>query len=989
MPLQRSIIQHFTDRPGFLDPSKEYEAKAQQPLQALDEAIYDNTYQAFDTFAEITENSANIAPSAGSLVEFKDPSGTMATFGIVLKGVESAFNEAFNKATVLTIDNELVQVSPANISFHCLQVFNPAHIIHLDILTNRSDPGFANRRYLVSICQKFLDDSLWLKQELTSEDYNQLDLAYSHFSSGFNVRCVSLAEVIASFKLNNTLYEKVNSSYYHQAVLLMACHLAISSDCTKWMVDSCLHSNAPASMEYSNTLARGSSYMANSITNQEAIRAVLETFQNSSLFPKYDQFMADLFYQQTSLTQTKSFDNLNLHMTIWEGKQYKFIIDVLKYAVVYPHHSILSQLEKLSVFKNQKVTSQRIFKLLSDLKIYDNSQNQLTDIFFSANIMGKSVIRNLASSSSNDIIKGETQQASETIVTFGQLEDNFVHLRADKAYYKDHVIYALPLDIPTYASQFSESVLGVSIEKVNTRKYLINIHVPDLVTKLDPNNKLFASILSSDSPSIKSLSNLTNSDSLPLIDKKLTSEFAFVTQNLPVSNGFYSVGDIERDVPEKKEDTRMLDLSCLTISFEYNTYEADPFANLDKKVRVSFDTLKAVQIKNTSWTELEDALHGGTSQLLSPFKLFGRRHEMPPKEEILDEQDQHNLNFIHSVLTSNFKTRNHANASITDPREHLDPQDGANLCKRLRLENKGAADERVQTELSAVSFAEEKRFSRARFFVNEVVLLAGILAASYCFSNDIAAYVHQQEVLQEMNSEDEVLVSHQNLLLPHYHASDFFQTLLARDAKGHVSSAAHVIGKAFLGRSRVGVGAGPDSRHLVRGAPYGHVNVVDGTTNYEAMANQLQLLSHVQLQHRNRVSSSVRNLEVVSRFGPLKQAGYNVHGPRPAAELRRLLPTIAASYELHRILGTRHKRFWALRMLQQATSGSYNCVVTSVGCETAHGRLCSAICTDLGVQVEVLVKKSDVAIGTTVDCDEAVYVDFVAGVCVLRQATRL
>lgn len=988
--------QIFINRPAFLSLLTEYEKISKDHGLDLDDTIYQNTYLPFETLADITYDGANIAPDVGSLVEFRDPSGTSVSFGIVLKGAESTFNEAFNKTTVLTIDNELTQVSLSNVTFHCLQVFNPAYVHSLDILTNRSNTDFENRSCLVNLCKRFLDDSLSLKLVLTDEDDNQLDLAYSHFSSEFNIRCVSLPEIVSSFKLNNTLFNQVNSSYYHQAVLLMSCHLCLIRDPTKWLVDSCLPSNASASITCSNNLVRGTSYMVNSTTNQEAIQAVFEAFLNSSLFAKYDRFMSDLLYQQTTLTHTRSFDNLNLHMTIWEGKKYKFIIDVMKYAVFYPHSAVVLELERLSVFKGQKVTPQAIFKLLSDLKIYDNPQNQLTDIFLSANILGKSVIKQLASSSSNDILNGDTQQASETIVTFGQLDDSFIHLRSNKTYYKDHIVYALPFNVPTYTSEIKESLLAVSLEKINSRKYLINVHVPDLVTKVDPNNNLFASILSKDNPSIKSVSCLTNSDFLPLIDKRLTSEFAFATQNLPDSNGFYKVGDTFKEDTEDVEDKRMLDLSCLTISFEYNTYEADPFANLDSKVSVSFDTLKSVQIKNLSWTELEDSLQGAANQLLSPFKLFGRRQEVTPEAMRLDETDKHNVNFLHSVLMSNFKARNHANASISDPSEHLDPSDGSNLCRKLSIEDKDTAHERVKTELSGVSFAEENRFSKAKFFVNEVEKLAGILAANYCYTNDIAVYVHQQEVLEEYeddestNEGDEVLVSHHNLLLPHYHAGDYFQTLLARDAKGYVSAAAHVIGNAFLGRSRVEVGPGPEWRHLALGAPYGLVNVVDGTTNYEAMANQLQILSHVQLQYQNRVSANMKHVEVVNRFGHLKQAGYNVNGPRPAAELRRLLPTIARTYELHRFLGTRHKRFWALRMLlQNSTNVNYSCVVTAVGCETSAGRLCSAICTDLGIQVEVAVLQQEVSIGTTVDCDQVLHVDFVAGQCVLKQVSRL
>jgi hypothetical protein len=927
------------------------------------------------SYQEIVRVSESNSPCVGSFVEFIDPLTNNMKFGVVLRPVQSKFNENYNKVIVLDTKNELCMVSPTNIQFHLYGVVDESFVESLQILQNRFDEQFKSRLLVVDILKQFIDKCCNMSETLMP----QLDMIYSQRCQTHTITSISAVEIIESIQFPESMLDEVNQSYFHQCQLLTSIHFSVLKLPT-WMSTGLISENTNIIRNgCSNEIPSNCIYFINSSSNHFAINKLISDFKNKSLMNATNQFMNQLLAQQRS-SAPKSFEELTNFFNIWEGRHFKHIIDVIKFCIIYPHSEIMNSLKKLDVFKDTKhLTSTDLFVLLENLRIYNNAKCSTTDIYLSANIAGEPSLSQIAVSSTKEI----SSSISSTFLQSNKLVDKFHHLRKSKPYYQDHVVYGLP-----YLSNLNDdnknlTFLAISLEKVSARRYTINVHIPDVMTKLSPSSTLFEAILSKN---FKALTKLVNNMSINnLFEEKFLEEVGF-KQQTETQAEWIKVGDVSMD---RFTNSFHSNLTCLTLSFTYDVYESNPFSKLADKVYFSFDSLGSVKIKNVNWKELDECLEGKTES--SPFRLFRSSSHLTGKSPTLSDIDCHNIRFIYNVMKSHFKIRNNNGASLL--KQNIDPNDSSKLIKEVSYVNENTTKEKVITKLNT----ENDVFSKSKFFINELDMFMGNSTSLYCSKHEIPVY-HRNQSLLPYDSSDPVLVTHSNMLLPSYHADSYKQTLIARDQNGYVSIPASVIGKSYLAVPTIEVYG---NINVQQGMSHGYVNLIDTTTNCESLLNQLQILNHIQLQcFREVCINNPNHLQAVQRFSYLKRFGYNLNGPIDEETMNKQIATITNWHNVTDFISAGHKRYWTLKMveqkllqdnfksIQEATT-TYDCTITNVGykLEKLPYQLSVAYCKSLDLEIHILSDTdSNFYIGTSVSCDKIVYLNPTTGICILQQA---
>lgn len=1019
--LQIRLKEHITNTAVFINSYNDY-TKKDLSLTTEKELKMENIILSTPNknFRDIVNTNENKPPNIGSLIEINDPATSESTFGVVLRASKTKFNENYNKILVLTLDNEIKTVYPIDISFHLSEVIDPKWMDSLEIIENRHDIKFYNRLIILDILKSFMGKTLKLLEKLQDPNDNQFLIAFSQYSTPDRIKSISLLDLYESFRLPVLLLSNINESYYNQSIFLFSCHIGMVKSPELWIVTSSNKFNKLTNLvkeNCSNEICSGSTYFVNSIINMESLSKVFDDFKNPRTLDKYNEFSSRLLNEQMS-QKPKSFDDLNAFFNIWEGKDFKNIINVLKFFIVYPHTSIRGVLEKLSILEKQTIDPSAAYKILEDLKIYNNRQNQLTDIYLSANIMGNTQFSLLAVSSSDELSPNSSNKELDNFINSKNLSDKFPHLRKSKQYYQDHIVYGLPFGKPlNYTSK--SSTLGISLEKINSRRYLINIHIPDMITKVSPSTNLFDEIASS-SLNMTSLKKLISNSTINILNPKLIEKLSFPDQNLQENEEWFSVGDaLLRDNQNDRNNRNPNNVTCLTVSFIYNKYESNPFEELEEKISVSFDSLNTLRIKNINWPTLEKCLNGVRE--ISPFTLFRERKSNLGKVSTkLEDDDIHDINFIFNVMKSHIKIRNLDGASNFDPAVTIQKDDSSNLSKELSMTNKFNDHEQMLTRIQSKSIENQQKFSKSKFLINEIEKFVGKLTSRYCSTNQIPIFAHHQDILESSNNEldmekimesdnselnDEVYISHNNLFLPNYHSNSFYQTLIARDASGYVSMPAYLIGLNYLSKPKIEVFTDENLRNLPLGINHGYVKMLEIFDAYEVLLNQFQILCHIQQcgQNNNYAIFKENRTAMIRQFSYLKRYGYKLDGPLNFQELINQLDNIINSSRLCDYLGTAHKKFWTLKLLEQrllqekfldlTTAGtSYDCIITSTGYEVPSiaKRISRAYCSQLNIEIDVLINLDrEISIGNLIECDKVMILDAVNGLCILRESQVL
>lgn len=860
-------------------------------------------------YAQIMQDSHVRPPAAGSFVEFRQPGAKVPTVGFVIQRGSSLFRELHSKHVVLTIDNELEKVASSSILFHSPGV---ARLDGEAILLARTNTKHEHRLQVVLFAQGMVAQA----SEFADLARPMMDIAYAQWARHSSMANVTLEQLVDSLQITPSMSETFDKTLTTRVLFLFSLHLHIMARPDQFLVlSSAWKESNIIAHNSSAALCRPQKYFVNSITNFAAVSKLQDSIllHNS----EYDNFFSDLLVKQSKPGARTPLE-MGFFFHLWEGKNYKFLVDAMKYAMVYPHPMIINLLAQIPSLVGHIESTNKMFSFLVQLKILDRACNPL----LSANLVGEPSHQRLLANIMPDLSSVPVPRVHPTTI----LHDRCYYLRK-RFFHKDTVLYGMP-------SKNGTCELAFSCEKINARKYRLNIHVPDIMAKIPPSDEALRAF---------SLSTIKN-DMLdqPVLPKKLRDQLAFEEQNN--NNGeFFSVG--KSPLYDSNEQLSEANQTCMTISFTYNTYDANPFSKFDS-CSVAFDYLAGLTVMPLTWSVLENCLEHRTAVL--PFALF-QRGEVTSKLELSD-QDNHNVRLMHSFMKTYFVHRN-ANSAIS-------------------------ADCEAQTH-----------YPRARFLVDQVTHLAGSLAANFCAQNNIPIVARCQDVLPSPDDQpfaDEVSVVHNNSLLPTFGAKSYEQTLMARDKNGHVSDAASVVARNFLGFEAAEVASDLDLRHLLRGIIGGYVDIVRPLSNFESMVNQFQLLSSIIRGATSRLSHAER----VSLVTLLKVQGYNVHGPMSyeslAHEVERILASEAITDAVTRWT-TRYKSLQRIGCDLENGEGdsAKQCVFVDSGywSDDLTARLVPAWCAENEVEVTVICPKDvEVVVGTAILC-EPCYVEASLAAC--------
>lgn len=955
---QLNLQKYMSQRKQFLDPNSLF---VSMPHKDTHNLILENTFEPTQTWDEITTNNRTLAPCPGSIIKYHDTEKDSNRLAVVVRELQSKFNENHNKLIVLTLENELSRVYPQDINFVTYQVFDAAWIVSLDILYHRFAEDYEPRLQLVDILRLFINTTRELQPEVQAE----LKKIYATIASQNNANATSLLAVTSFI---DTQFQ----SYFHQSAFLMAIHLEMCRDATRWIVLLCLPRRTTnlASLHCSNDIAPDVAYFANLLNNHDAILDFL-SYDNTKLedFDSYLQLLIEL---------PKSFDDLTLELNIWHGKPFLNAFKAMTFALVYPHTMIVNALGKLKAIGTNSVNIGDIERCLEKLGLFNNPKNPLTDVLLSSNTMGKPALDQLVVASPKELKPSQTQLTSARMLPLRELNDKFRHLRSVRNYYLDHIIFMLPSD-----TKFSS--IGVSLEKINARRYLINIHVPDVAARIAPASSLFEE-MSKYNFSFRNLKGLIDEELIENIAKNVREELLLRSE--PRNNAeYFSVGDLKDNQQSSKSKT------CMTITFEYNTFALSPLKDLDNGVSITFDRILPLQVKELSWDLLDDALSGRLETgILDSFRLFNRRKPVEEKESKvhLDERDILDLGFIYNVMKTHFSTR-----SIRCASEPLPAVFQRSLSRSLSYKTKGE-EEFIQTDLSISSTANFMKMKKARFFTGEILTFLDSLVASFCYREAIPVIARGDDLLYpeegtpsyEGLEKDEVFVSHDNKLLPNYYCNSYYQAIMAKDRDGFVSLPALFIGNNYLGKPYFSTNG--STYLLTKGLPRGRVRISNALSSLEAYLNQLQILSF--LSQQNIPSRSY--LHLVTQTSHFKALGYPVHGPLSERFMSDQIVKLQDAKLGGDYLVERYNRYWKLKYLEQQLNAqddddelpTFSCVVTRMGHDLdLNTKLARCWCNELALEVDLLVHPySDFTIGSSVTADKVMYLNAVEDTCVMR-----
>lgn len=957
---QLKLQKYMHQRKQFLDPNSAFTSI---PHKNSDSLIFENTFEPSQTWEEITTNNRTLPPCAGSIIEYHDMGNDSNSLAIVVRELQSKFNENHNKLIVLTLENELSRVYPQDINFVAYQVFDTEWIESLGILYHRFAEEYEPRLQLVDILRQFITTT----KEMQTEVQKELIKVYATIASSDNANSTSILAVA-----NYMDYDW--QSYFHQSAFLMAIHLEMCHDVTRWVVLLCIPKRTTnlISTRCSNDIPPETVYFANLLNNHDAILDFLSYDE-----PKLEELKV---YLEKLIELPKSYDDLIVELNIWLGKPFLHAFKTLTFALVHPHIRLTSLIGKLiSAQSPQPARLLDIENLLVQIGLFNNPKNPLTDPVLSSNLLGKPSLDQLMVASPKELKPSQLELISARTLSSGQLNDKFRHLRKSKRYFLDHVIYMLPSD-----KKFSS--IGISLEKINARKFLINIHVPDVAARVAPASPLFEEV-SKHSFSLKSLKNLMGKELIELLAKNVRDELLLKLNAKATNSEFFSVGDFKDN--SESDETR----TCMTVTYEYNTFALSPLKELEKGVSVTFDRILPRQVKVLSWDLLDDAISGRLETgILNAFKLFNRRQPAEENESrvTLDESDILNLGFIFNVMKTHFNTR--AIRCASEPHPAIFQR---SISRSLSYKTKDK-EELIQTDLAFLSVDAALKLGLAMFFTGEIKTFLDSLVASFCHRESIPVLARGDDLLdpdEETPSykgleSDEVFVSHDNKLLPNYYCNSYYQAIMAKDRNGFVSLPALIIGNNYLGKPTLGlIGS---TYLLTKGLPRGRVEVSDAMSNVEAYLNQLQILSYINLQ---KIAS--RNyLHMVAQTLHYKALGYPVHGPLSENFMSDQVIKLQDAKLGCEFFSERYNRYWKLKFLEQqikaedddSDSFTFSCVLTSIGHEIdLNSKLARCWCTNLALEVDLLLHPyNDLSIGSSVTADKVMYLNAIEGTCVLR-----
>lgn len=968
-----SILHSLTSKNQFLDPNTFY-PEVEITDSSILEAVLQYTYEPVNLWLDICNINLKSTPQVGSFVEFIY--NHEIQFGVVLREPYARFNPYHNRMIVLTLLNDLVKVYPQDITFSMHRVLDTPALSLTQILTNRFNESYAPRAKLVQILHQFMAVVATIRSHVA----HSLKISHSNLTSDEKLAPVCLLE-LARFILSLELTPL--PSYFHQSGLLMAIYLEMCSDPCRWMVPGCIPSLRTTNLSsgaFSNTLPPPPVIFATSVPVLDDLLRFF--YSDETLMNEFNNVL------EIALHNPMKYDDLVLQFCIWDAKRHKLSLKSMMYAIIYPHPKILSKISLLRAFRNKIPSRESIMRLLKDVGLYDNSQNALTDPFISAGIFGNVKRLSLIASSSKDLETDNLTHSATVEAHKEKFVDNFPHLRKSRLFFHDTTAYILP--------GISRN-LAISMEEINSRRFLINIHVADLASRLSPSSATFEK-WSGSNAFLENKPNLLGVEKSNLLPPEATKDVLFNKTRPRTKKDYFAVGDyLDEERLQSSSDKQ----NCMTITFEYNSYLEDPMKNLFDSARITFDALQDFQFKSLDAGVLEKSLTGKLEpSIFGKLKLF--KHKEPKQtqtDEPLDSTDHYNINFIYNVLRRHFEARNRSYAVSLDQKSRQ-----RDIEKTLSAEKD---TEVIKTHILLTR--DEEQFEKTMFLRSEAEILAGRITSEYAEKNHIPVFYESKELLDQEDPEsrikDEVLIHHDNILLPDFSAASYFQVPYGRDGTGHISTAAFLFASNFLGLDTVSTTSGGENAPL--GMRKGFVNVVDVTQSMKAYINQLQILEHV---HFTQTANS-KLFKKAHLFSHLRSLGYSLHGSKSKATIDAHSDKFMACSMGTRFLAATQRKYWVLKAIERnpAKFCEMKCIVTHISRDIDMGlqtddeesisdlqvvddsvwpeeecQIVRAYCEELGIEVYLLVgRQRAVQVGSEKIATDILHVDATLGVILM------
>lgn len=897
----------------------------------IEHLILEKSYAAERSYKEIVESNDNLVPVVGSIIQYKDPIDQTIHLGVVLRNALSKFNDFYDKLVVLTESNMIDAVYPQDILLHLHGVFDPEWVQSLSILENRHDISYYSRNILVNVLSHLINKSNEY-QSLILNPKDFLKISYAKMCEE-ELSVLELWQLMNSLELDESVWDQVNKNYFTQCCFLLGTYNAISSHHDMFLLPNMFPHLSITNIfhGFSNNLTKPSCVYILPQASFASFREFDKILDFEPSFKDCNNFLNTFTNQQNSSAR-KELSELHLFFNIWEGKAYTAVLDMIKFVTIFPHETIITKLEKFDIFKND-TSSTKFLEYLRSMGLYSDS----TDIFLSLGFWGQSNITKKVSFEKEEPLTLKLNPESLP----AKKEFNFLR---QKELGSNDMIYALHID--------ATLKVGISLQKLNSRNFLINIHIPDMITRVSPKSKLFQEMLIK---CHKKLLTVLPYNSSKLFGQEMNNMFDMKEQFIDDQfKDFIPVGDI---APIRSKPTNaMTDTSCLTLSFKYNIFESNPFKDFKDKVTYSLMDISNVPIKVLDKKLLSESLdHKGSSL---PFALFRSK----PTMEIprLSKNDYHNLGFIYNVLRAHFMVRN---------------IDGAT---NIQLGD---------------------TFKKEEFFVKELDMLASNLTSYYCTVGEIPIILKTQSIIEEVNinqaQSDKVLIKHNNLLLPEFHANSYYQTLISRDINGNVSLPAYIIGNNYLAPPKLSL---DNVRDVPSALKLGYLSILNPADNFEALFNQFQIVSslHSQFMAKTLVKSGISQYKFQKRFAYLKGLGYNVNGPWPNRIVQKHITSLKNAQTVNKFAYNLVHKYWAIKNLEHELSQlntdsklDFECIITNTGYTFPDHKYKMAKCyvKTMKIECDILVNDSkNLSIGNVFKSNKVLYLNPSTLTCVLGES---
>lgn len=939
-------------RAEFLNPSHFY-----PPIEISSDSILKDATQQSPRPAEWdTIFAAQPAPvSVGTFVEFIHDGGIQ--FGAVLREPASKFNPYHNRMVVLTIDNELVRVHAQDITFCAPVGLRSAAAQAEDILAHRFDDLHSSRVQMVRVLHQFVRLAFDNKKQTALH----LQAVHSNVAASDAMAPVSLAATVLRVA---SLCGAEMPSRFHQCAFAMRVYLAMCRDPSRWMVPGCVPSERALNVSVfhsSNALPPVATFFAIPLSTMGDIAEVLH--YNHDVLAELDKYLGSL------LATPKLREGILLDVTVWSGRKFRPAFSAMLFALVYPHQELLAKFLSLSAL-GQPVTRGSLQQFLRTLGIFDSPGADLADPWLSSGLLGRVKQNLLAATTQTDLAASSIHLAARSEEASGGFWDKYQHLRRTRKYFHDHTAFVLP---------GLSRLLAVSMEKINSRRFRLNVHVPDIASRVSPSSATFLEWSNSTTRLMSKLDHKLafHADASPF------KRFLF-KERLPATSHFLGVGDISKP-PFRPEGESF---NCITLSFEYNSSLLDPMKKMGEFVSITFDTLTESQLHYIDSATMEKSLTGKLEpSIFGKLKLFSQTGSSHSQDEPkLNSAQHHDVNFIYNFLVRHFQWRNRNQAINVDP---------VRFCKAPQKSHSvDRENDSIHTDLLVMSPAAA--FPKTDFFRRETSLFAQNLAASFCQWNGIAVFCRSQQVLGTSGDEhDGVLIKHDNVLLPDFTAQNYGQVAFARDVSGHISTPAFLFACNHVEDEKL---SADKSVHVTKGLLSGSVDIVNAAFSMEAYLNQIQILAHAHFTQ----TAQVPFFDKPGHFSRLKALGYSLHGPLDAGKITRHCENLSAAALGAKYAAARQKKYWLLRAIEENPEKytGLRCVVTKYAKGSdieplplpggaSDGPLAEfsqirVYCESLGVEADYVgVLGSGTTVGSDLEALGVLYVDAISSQLVL------